>query len=246
MSTQTATSSSFGDAEDHVELDLSTLVPTGGNEGRSATVHEQSVRCRAVWTAQKSVHPSRLDNELDAFGPLSKCETKCVKTYYRCPFKKRFNCSMVIRTIREVVTGHIVIETCGFGHSHNDSEEQFQRGLSNTVKDAVVEITKFNNCIRPQALQRNLITVPFNFLMSDVKIEKISSYLQHIRQTKTSSYVEHTVSGLWNVIRSRQYDENSGDWTKYVFTVTPDQAFCGRWNEQCSRADFCDDEITPG
>jgi MULE transposase domain len=225
MSTQTATSSSFDSAEDHVELDLSSLVPTGSNEGRRATVHEQSVRRRAVWTAQKSVHPSILDNELEAFGPLSKCETKCDKTYYRCPFKKRFNCSMVIRTIREVVTGHIVIETCGSGHSHNDSEERFQRGLSNAVKEAVVEITKFNNRIRPQALQRALITVPFQFSMSDVKIEKITSYLHRIRQTKTSSYIEHTVSGLWNVISSRQFDENSSDWAKYFFTVTPDQVF---------------------
>ena len=123
MSTRTATSSSSDSAEDHVELDLSSLVPTERNEGRCETVHDQSVRRRAVWTAQNSVHPSRLDNELESFGPLSKCETKCDKTYYRCPFKKRFNCGMVIRTIREVVTGYIVIETCGLGHSHNDSEE---------------------------------------------------------------------------------------------------------------------------
>jgi hypothetical protein len=180
MSTRTETSSSYGSAEDHVELDMSSLVPTESNEVRRAAVHEQSVRRRAVWKAKKSVHPSRLDNEFESFGPLRKCETnfvcetKCDKTYYRCPFKKRFNCSMVIRTIREVVTGHIVIETCELGHSHNDSEEQFQRGLSNAVNEAVVEITKFNNRIRPQALQRALITVPFQFSMSDVKIEKIS------------------------------------------------------------------------
>jgi hypothetical protein len=48
---------------------------------------------------------------------------------------------MVIHTIREVVTGHIVIETRGLGHTLNDSEEQFQRGLSNAVKEAVVAIT---------------------------------------------------------------------------------------------------------
>jgi hypothetical protein len=61
--------------------------------------------------------------------------------------------------------------------------------------------------------------------MSDVKIEKITSYLHRIRQTKTSSYVEHTVSGLWNMIDTRQFDDNSSDWTKYIFTVTPDKAF---------------------
>jgi hypothetical protein len=170
-----------------VELDMSSLVPTESNEGRRANVHEQSVRRRAAWTAQIYFHPSRLDNELESFGPLNKCETKCDKTYYRCPFKKRFNCSMVIRTIREVVTGHIVIETCELGQSHNDSEEQFHRGLPNAVKEAVVEITKFNNRIRPQALQRALITVPFQFLMSDFKIEKIKYYQHCIRQTKNSS-----------------------------------------------------------
>jgi hypothetical protein len=132
---------------------------------------------------------------------------------------------MVIHTIREVVTGHIVIETRGLSHTHNDSEEQFQRGLSNAIKEAVVEITKCNNRIRPQALQRDLITVPFQFSMSDVKIEKITSYIHRIRQTKTSSYVEHIVSGLWNVISSRQFDKHSSDWAKGFFTVTPDQAF---------------------
>jgi hypothetical protein len=147
MSTRTANSSPSGSAEDRVEFDMSSLVPTESNEGRRATVHEQSHRS-AVWTAKKSVHPSVLDNELESFGPLSQCETKCDKTYYRYPFKKRFNCSMTKSTIREVVTGHIVISTYGLGHSHNDSEEQFQRGIYNAVK-AVVEITKFHNRIRP-------------------------------------------------------------------------------------------------
>jgi hypothetical protein len=252
MSTHTANSSSFSDAEDHVEAHWSSLVPTRRNEGLRGTVHEHPEPRRVVWTAEKSVHPSKLDAELDEFGPLSKCETKCDKTYYRCPFKKRFNCGMVIRTIREVVTGHIIIETRGLGHSHNDSEEQFQRGLSNAVKEAVGEITKFNDRIRPQALQRALTTVPFNFSMSDVKIGKITSYLHRIRQTKTSSYVEHTVSGLWNAVSSRQFDENSSDWANYYFTVTlllhcyPRPGICGCWNERRSRADFCDNQITLG
>jgi hypothetical protein len=142
-----------------VEAARSSLVPTHHNEGLRGVVHEHPKRRRAIWAAKKSVHPSKLEAELEEFGPLSKCETKCDKTYYKCPFKKRFNCGMVIRTIREVVTGHIIIGTPGLGHSHNDSEEKFQRGLSNAVKEAVVEITKFNDRIRPQALQRALITV---------------------------------------------------------------------------------------
>jgi hypothetical protein len=89
---------------------------------------------------------------------------------------------MVIGTIRDNATGHIIIGTRGLGYSRNDSEEQFQRGLSNAVKGAVVEITKFNDRIRPQSLQRALITVPFNFSMSDIKIGKITSYLHHIKQ----------------------------------------------------------------
>jgi hypothetical protein len=224
MGTRPATSSSFSVEEDQVAADHSSLVPTGHNEDIRGIVHEQSERRRSAWTAEKSVHPSDLDTELEAFRPLSKCETKCDKTYYRCPFKKRFNCAMVIRTIREVVTGHIVIESRGLNHSHNDSEEQFKRGLSNAVKEAIVEITKYNDRIRPQALQRALITVPFKFSMDDVKIEKVTSYLHRLRQTKTSFYIEHSVSGLWNAIGSRQFDKDSSEWAQYYFTITPDQA----------------------
>jgi hypothetical protein len=107
--------------------------------------------------------------------------------------------------------------------SHNDSEEHFKSGLPNAFEDAVVQITQFSNRIRPQALQRALITVLFKFSMEVVKIETITSYLHRIRQSKTNSYVDHTVSGLWKFVSNRQFDENYIDWAKYCFTVAPDQ-----------------------
>jgi MULE transposase domain/SWIM zinc finger len=199
--------------------------PGGHSEGRA---DEQGVmnhsRCRAVWTAQKSVHPSMLDAELEEFGPLSKCETKSDKTYYRCPFQKRFKCPIVIRTFREIFTGHIIIESRGSSHSHEESNEHFLRGLSNAVKNAIEEVTKYNLSIRPKALQRALITGPFNFSIGSVDISKITSYLHRVRRNSKSSYDEHTVAGLWNAVNSRQFHEDSSDWSSFFFTITADQA----------------------
>jgi hypothetical protein len=184
----------------------------------------QSKRRRVVWTTKKSFHPSSLDAELEEFGPLTKCETKCEKTYYRCPMRKSFGCGMVVCTIREVMTGYVAIETSGSSHSHSATDEQFDRGLSNAVKESIDDITKFNHRIRPKALQRSLITVPFNFPTYTVEITKVASYLKRVRRAMKSSYVEHTVSGLWNAVSSRQFDEASSDWAKYFCAITADTA----------------------
>jgi hypothetical protein len=110
----------------------------------------QSGRRRVVWTAEKSFHSSALKAELEAFGLLSKRKKKYAKTYYRCAFKKRFNCAFVIRTVREVVTGHVVIKTCSSDHFQNESEEQFHRGLTKAIEERIEEIAKFNLRIRLQ------------------------------------------------------------------------------------------------
>jgi hypothetical protein len=131
---------------------------------------------------------------------------------------------MVLRTVREVVTGYIIIETCGSRHSHNQGDEQFQRGLSNAVKESINEITKFNIRIKRKALQRALITPPLSFPTSAIDINKITSYLHNIRRATAPSYNEHTVSGLWNVVSRRQFDEDSSDWAKVFFTLSADEA----------------------
>jgi hypothetical protein len=66
-----------------------------------------------------------LENELEAYAPLIKCETKCEKTYYKCPIRNRFECPMIVRTVREVVTGSILIESCAMSHCHDDYIEKF-------------------------------------------------------------------------------------------------------------------------
>jgi hypothetical protein len=184
----------------------------------------QSKRRQVVWATKKSVHPSSLDSELEEFGPLAKCETKCEKTSYRCPMRKRFGCGMVFRTIREVMKGYVAIETSGSSHSHSATVEQFDRRLSNAVKESIDKITKFNYSIRPKALQRALITVPFNFPIDTVEITKVASYLKRVRRATKSSYVEHTVSVFWNAVSSRQFDEDSSDWGKYFYIITADSS----------------------
>jgi MULE transposase domain len=92
------------------------------------------------------------------------------------------------------------------------------------VKEGIKQITKFNHRIKPKTLQRALITAPFNFSTSMVNISKISSYLQRIRRASKSSYAEHTVSGLWNAVNSRQFEDGSSDMANYFYTVAADMA----------------------
>jgi hypothetical protein len=55
---------------------------------------------RRNWTAEKSIRVEDLENELEAYAPLIKCETKGEKTYYKCPMRNRFECPMIVRTVR--------------------------------------------------------------------------------------------------------------------------------------------------
>jgi hypothetical protein len=97
---------------------------------------------RRNWTAEKSIRFEDLENELEAYEPLIKCETKCEKTYYKCPMRNRFEDPMIVRTVREVVSGSILIETCAMSHCHDDSKEKFQRGLSFRVQESIREIKR--------------------------------------------------------------------------------------------------------
>jgi hypothetical protein len=85
----------------------------------------------------KSIRLEDLENELEAYAPLIKCETKCEKAYCKCPRRNRFQSPMIVRTVREVVTGSILIETCAMSHCHGDSNEKFQRGLSFRVQESI-------------------------------------------------------------------------------------------------------------
>jgi hypothetical protein len=96
---------------------------------------------------------------------------------------------MVVRTIREVMTGYVAIETSGSSHSHSATNEQVDRGLSNAVTESIDEITKFNHPIRPKALQRALITVPFNFPTDTVEITKVASYLKRTRKARYKIFI---------------------------------------------------------
>jgi hypothetical protein len=110
--------------------------------------------------------------------------------------RNRFECPMIVWTVREVVTSSIVIETCAMSHRHGDSNEKFQRGLSLRVKESIREKTKFNIKIRPRTLDRYFLMDPYNFIGEDVPISKVASYLHRIRACASSSYMEYSVSGL--------------------------------------------------
>jgi hypothetical protein len=122
-----------------------------------------------------------LENELEAYEPLIKCEMKCEQTYYKCPMRNRFECPMIIRNVREVISGSILIETCAMSQCHDDSNEKFQRGLSFREQESIREITKFNIKIRPRTLHRSLLIDTYKFSVEDVPISKVSSYLHRIR-----------------------------------------------------------------
>jgi hypothetical protein len=166
---------------------------------------------------EKSLSLAELENELEAYAPIIKCETKCEKTYYKCPIRNRFECPMVVRTVREVLTGLILIETCAMSHCHHDSNEKFQRGLSVLVQESIREIAKFNVNIKPRTLHGSLLMDPYNFSGGDIPINKVASYLHRIRACASSSYTEYSVSGLCAMIEARQRCDYSRNISKFFF-----------------------------
>jgi hypothetical protein len=83
-----------------------------GNDAGIA-VSDPNLRLRGVWVVANSVRPTNLSAELEKYAPSRVCETKCDKTFYRCPMRNRFKCSFVFRTIKEEETGSIIIESNG-------------------------------------------------------------------------------------------------------------------------------------
>jgi hypothetical protein len=70
------------------------------------------------------VLPANIPAELKN-TPSRVCETKCDKTYYRCPMRNRFKSPFVRRTIKEEETGSIAFESNGTRHNHDDYSEQY-------------------------------------------------------------------------------------------------------------------------
>jgi hypothetical protein len=126
-------------------------------------ISTSNLRHRRVWVVANSVIPTNIPAELEKYAPSRVCETKCDKTYYRCPMRNCFKCPFVLRTIKEEETGSIVIEINGTKHIHDDSSEQFIRGLSTKVKESIVDIAKFNLKIRPRTLHRGLLAPPYRY-----------------------------------------------------------------------------------
>jgi hypothetical protein len=94
--------------------------------------------------------------------------------------RNRFERPMIVRTVREVVTGSIRIEPCAMSHCHDDSNEKFQRGLSFRAQESIREIKKFNIKIRPQTLHMSLLMDPYKFSREDVPISKVAPNLHRI------------------------------------------------------------------
>ena len=102
-------------------------------------------------------------------------------------------------------------------HSHDDSDEKFQRGLSFRVQESIREIAKFNIKIRPLTLHMSLLMNPDKFRGEDVPISKVASYLHRIRTCAISSYMEYSVSGLCAITEARQRSEFSNSTRKFLF-----------------------------
>ena len=140
----------------------------------SLAVSAPNLRQRGVWVVANSVLPTNISSELEKYAPSRVCETKCDKTYYRCPMRNRFKCPFVLRTIKEEETGSIIIESNGSKHKHDDSSEQFIRGLSTKVKENIMDIAKFNLKIRPRTLHRRLLAPPYSYSGAYVPLSKVS------------------------------------------------------------------------
>jgi hypothetical protein len=142
---------------------------------------------------EKSVSLEDLEKELEAYTPITKCETKCDKTYDMCPMRNRFECPMVVRTVREVVTSLILIETCAMSHCHDDSNEKFRRGLSVLVQEIIREITKFNvNIKHVRTLHRSYSWIPTSLveeIVRSTKLLHICTAFVHARALHTWSTV---------------------------------------------------------
>jgi hypothetical protein len=100
------------------------------NSNSASSLESPTYRAfRRNWTVEKSVRLEDLEKVFEAYAPFMKFETKCENIYYMCPMRNRFDCPMIVRTVREVVTGSILIETCALSHCHDVSNEKFQRAL---------------------------------------------------------------------------------------------------------------------
>jgi hypothetical protein len=147
---------------------------------------------RRNWTVEKSVSLEDLGNELDANAPITLCETKCEKTYYKCPMRNRFECPMVVRMVRVVVTSLILIETCAMCHCYDDSNEKFRRGLFVLVQESIREITKLYVNIKPRTLHRSYSWIPtilVEEIVRSTKLLHICTAFVHARALHTWSTV---------------------------------------------------------
>jgi hypothetical protein len=169
---------------------------------------------------EKSICLEDLENELEAYAPVKKCETKCEKTYYKCPMRNRFECPMIVRTVREVVTGSILIETCVMSHCHDDSNEKFQRGLSFRVQESIREIKSLISRSGLELFMGIYSWIPIILVEKMFPTSKIVSYLHRIRACTSSSYMEYNVSGLCAMIEARQCCESSNNTSK-VLAIEP-------------------------
>jgi MULE transposase domain/SWIM zinc finger len=194
-------------------------------------VSAPNLRQRGVWVVANSVLPTNLSAELEKYAPSRVCETKCDKTYYRCPMRNRFKCPFVLRTIKEEETGSIIIESNGSKHKHDDSSEQFIRGLSTKVKENIMDIAKFNLKIRPRTLHRRLLAPPYSYAGADVPLSKVSSYLHRIRSLANSSYLEYSISGLFNFVSSKQRATSSTDESSFYFTENAESSIINPGSE---------------
>jgi hypothetical protein len=109
---------------------------------------------------------------------------------------------MILRTVPEMESGLICIQTCGLEHQHDPASERFGRGLSTQVKESIEEITKFNLKIRPATLHRMLSSESYSYAESIIPYTKVRGHLHRIRQRVSELYMEYTIAGLWNAVNN--------------------------------------------
>jgi hypothetical protein len=152
--------------------------------------------------------------------------------------RNRFKCPFVLQTIKEEERGSSIIETNGIKHIHDDSSEQFIRGLSTKVKESIMDIAKFNLKIRPRTQHRRLLAPPYRYTGADVPLSKGTSYLLRIRSLANSSYLEYSISGVFNFVSSRQRAASSTDESSFYFTENAESSIINPGSEDAREQVF--------
>jgi hypothetical protein len=85
--------------------------------------------------------------------------------------------------------------------------------------------------IRPRTLHRKIRAPSYSYAGTDVPLSKVSSCLHRIRSLANSSYLEYSISGLFNFVSSKQRATLSTDKDSFYFTENAERSIINPGSE---------------